>query len=222
MEKVFVVTEDGSQTIYLPDMDEHYHSTHGAINESLHIYIEQGLFQTKQKEISILEIGFGTGLNAFLTYCFAYQQGMSINYCSLEKYPLQEQEFTRLSYPDQLFTEHRDVFYRLHTAPWNTEVSISENFKLVKLEADLLTLQFEELPRFDLVYYDAFAPGKQPEMWSDQILHKVARTVKPDGIIVTYCAKGTVRRAWSGAGFDMERIPGPKGKKEILRGKKTG
>lgn len=221
MEKVFIVTEDGSQTIYLPAMDEHYHSTHGAINESLHIYIGQGLFQTQKKEISILEIGFGTGLNAFLTYCYGLQKGMAINYCSLEKYPLQEKEFTRLSYPDHLFTEHKDVFYRMHTAPWNTEVSISEHFKLVKLEADLLTFQFDELPRFDLVYYDAFAPGKQPEMWSDQILHKVAQTVKPEGIMVTYCAKGTVRRAWSGAGFAMERIPGPKGKKEILRGKKT-
>lgn len=221
MEKVFIVTEDGSQTIYLPEMDEHYHSTHGAINESLHIYIEQGLFQTKQKEISILEIGFGTGLNAFLTYCFGCQRGMSIKYCSLEKYPLNKQEYTLLNYPDKIFPEQADVFHRLHTADWNTEVVISENFKLEKLEADLLSFQFDELPRFDLVYYDAFAPGKQPEMWSDAILHKVAHAVKPDGILVTYCAKGTVRRSLSDAGFTMERIPGPTGKKEILRGKKT-
>lgn len=222
MEKVFIVTEDGSQTIYLPEMDEHYHSTHGAINESLHIYIEQGLFQTKQKDISILEIGFGTGLNAFLTYCFGYQRGMSINYCSLEKYPLNEQEYTLLNYPDKIFPEQADIFQRLHKAEWNTDVLISENFKLEKFEADLLTFKFHKLPQFDLVYYDAFAPGKQPEMWSDAILHKVANAVKPDGVIVTYCAKGTVRRSLSDAGFTMERIPGPTGKKEILRGKKTG
>ena len=216
-----MITEDGSQTIYLPEMDEHYHSIHGAIQESLHIYIEQGLLQTTKKEITILEIGFGTGLNAYLTYCFAKKENISVHYCSLEKYPLEVQEFSQLNYPSNIFPEHSLIFKQMHQAEWNKMVQISEEFKLEKFHADLLTFQFNEIPQFDLVYYDAFAPGKQPEMWTDVILQKVAGTVKPGGILVTYCAKGTVRRSLMSAGFIMERIPGPKGKKEIMRGKKT-
>lgn len=215
-----MVTEDGSQTIYLPEMDEHYHSVHGAIQESLHIYIEQGLLQTTKKELSILEIGFGTGLNAYLTYCFAKKEGMSVHYSSLEKYPLNKAEYTLLNYPNNIFPEHLLIFNQMHQAEWNTIIQISERFKLEKIHADLLTFQFNETPQFDLVYYDAFGPGKQPEMWTEDILHQVAASVKPGGILVTYCAKGTVRRAFSAEGFTMERIPGPKGKKEILRGKK--
>lgn len=221
MQKVFMITEDGSHTIYLPEMDEHYHSVHGAIQESLHIYIEQGLLQTTKKELSVLEIGFGTGLNAYLTYCFAQEKGLSLHYCSLEKYPLNESEFSKLNYPNNIFHEYSFIFNQMHQTEWNKIIEIPKNFKLEKINADLLTFQFNEVPQFDLVYYDAFAPGKQPEMWTDEVLHKVAATVKPEGILVTYCAKGTVRRALSDAGFTMERIPGPSGKKEILRGKKT-
>lgn len=221
MKKVFKITKDGSQTIYLPEMDEHYHSIHGAIQESLHIYIEQGLLQTTKKELSVLEIGFGTGLNAYLTFCYAKEKGISLDYCTLEKYPLIEDEFSQLNYTNNIFPEFSFIFNQMHLAEWNKKIKITPNFSLEKIQADLLTFQFDEAPLFDLVYYDAFAPEKQPDMWTDEILHKVASTVKPDGILVTYCAKGTVRRALSDAGFSMERIPGPTGKKEILRGKKT-
>lgn len=215
-----MITEDGSHTIYLPEMDEHYHSVHGAIQESQHIYINQGLLQLKKKELSILEIGFGTGLNAYLTYCNTHGK-TSVSYYSMEKYPLTEQEYLQLNYTNTLFPENRLVFEQMHQAEWNTPVEISVDFKLIKLKEDVLNFQFSTLPPFDLVYYDAFAPGKQPEMWSDAILETVAASVKRDGIFVTYCAKGTVRRALIHAGFQMERIPGPIGKKEILRGKKT-
>ena len=221
MDKEFVITEDGSHTIYLPEMDEHYHSTHGAIQESLHIYINQGLLQLKKNEISILEIGFGTGLNAFLTYALADKMNLAINYFTIEKYPLNEVEYSGLNYPQNIFPEYSETFKKIHHAEWDSPVAISPKFSLQKAHTDLLTFEFEELPRFDLVYYDAFAPGKQAEMWSDEIIQKVASTVKRDGILVTYCAKGSVRRAFSAAGFLMERIPGPIGKKEILRGKKT-
>jgi tRNA U34 5-methylaminomethyl-2-thiouridine-forming methyltransferase MnmC len=214
MEKVFMITEDGSQTIYLPQMDEHYHSVHGAIQESLHIYIEQGLLKTTKKELSVLEIGFGTGLNAYLTYCFAIKDDRTIQYCSLEKYPLNEQEYMQLNYPNNIFPEYSLIFSQMHQGEWNTIIPISERFKLEKIHTDLLTFQFNEIPQFDLVYYDAFGPGKQPEMWTEEILHKVAASVKPGGILVTYCALAE-------AGFTMERIPGPKGKKEVLSGKKT-
>jgi len=221
MDKEFVITEDGSHTIYLPEMDEHYHSTHGAIQESLHIYINRGLLQVTKKEISILEIGFGTGLNAYLTYAFAETKNLSINYFSIEKYPLHEADYMSLNYPKNIFPEYGEVFNQMHRSKWDSVIEISPRFSLRKVHADLLSFEFNELPQFDLVYYDAFAPGKQPEMWTDEIIKKVASTVKKDGILVTYCAKGSVRRAFSAAGFQMERIPGPIGKKEILRGKKT-
>lgn len=216
-----MITEDGSHTIYLPEIDEHYHSVHGAIQESTHIYIEQGLLKTNQNEISILEIGFGTGLNAFLTYCYAQERGLSINYFALEKYPLDETEYSQLNYSSQVFYEQRLVFTKLHRAEWNKWIEIVPDFKIQKLQADLLTYQFDRSPQFNLVYYDAFAPGKQPEMWSEEVLQKVGSTVKKDGLLITYCAKGAVRRAFASSGFEMERIPGPPGKKEILRGKKT-
>lgn len=221
MEKVFMITEDGSQTVYLPELDEHYHSIHGAISESLHIYMEQSLIYSGKKTLSILEIGFGTGLNAYLSYCFAQKENLNIDYCSLEKYPLSEQEYGLLNYPKIIFSEFAPTFNRLHEAEWNKKVNISGNFRLNKLHADLLTFQFDEVPQFDLVFYDAFAPVKQPEMWTEDILHKVAASVQKEGVFVTYCAKGSVRRTLTAAGFVMERIPGPKGKKEILRGKKN-
>lgn len=221
MDKEFVITEDGSHTIYLPEMDEHYHSTHGAIQESLHIYINQGLLQVSKQEISILEIGFGTGLNAYLTYAFADTKNLVINYSSIEKYPLNETDYLKLNYPQNIFPEFAGVFEKMHRTKWDSVEEISPTFSLMKIHADLLDFKFNELPQFDLVYYDAFAPGKQPEMWTDEVINKVASTVKKDGILVTYCAKGSVRRAFSSAGFQMERIPGPVGKKEILKGKKT-
>lgn len=221
MDKEFVITEDGSHTIYLPEMDEHYHSTHGAIQESLHVYINQGLLQLTKKEISILEIGFGTGLNAYLTYVFAAKKNLKINYFTIEKYPLIEAEYLSLNYPKNIFPEYSEIFEKIHHSNWNTFVDISPEFSLLKVHADLLSFEFNSSSQFDLVYYDAFAPGKQPEMWTDEILQKVSACVKKDGMLVTYCAKGSVRRAFTAAGFQMERIPGPIGKKEILKGKKT-
>jgi len=221
MDKEFVITEDGSHTIYLPEMDEHYHSTHGAIQESLHIYINQGLLQVAKQEISILEIGFGTGLNAYLTYAYSENKKLKINYFSIEKFPLGETDYLKLNYPKNIFPEYSAVFEKIHRSGWNKIVEISPEFSLQKVHADLLSFEFNQLPQFDLVYYDAFAPGKQPEMWTDKIIQKVSASVKKDGILVTYCAKGSVRRAFSAAGFQMDRIPGPTGKKEILRGKKT-
>lgn len=221
MQKEFIVTEDGSHTIYLPEINEHYHSVHGAIQESLHIYIGQGLLYSGKKEFSILEIGFGTGLNAWLTYCYSKQENLKINYFSLEKFPLKESEYLRLNYSENIFPENADVFKQIHCSDWDLPIHISPNFTLEKVCADLTTYNFDKTRQFDLVYYDAFAPGKQPEMWTDQVLQKVAETVCTNGILVTYCAKGVVRRALSATGFSMERIPGPPGKKEILRGKKA-
>ncbi|MBA4410192.1 MAG: SAM-dependent methyltransferase [Odoribacter sp.] len=220
MKKEFLITEDGSHTIYLPEIDEHYHSVHGAIQESMHVYIQEGLLQTTKNELTILEIGFGTGLNAYLTYCYARKMKIKVHYFSIEKYPLTESEYLRLNYTDTIFPEFAFVFEQMHRTDWDCLAELSPDFKLQKIHADLLSFQFQALPQFDLVYYDAFAPGKQPEMWSDEILKKVAASVKTDGILTTYCAKGSVRRALAAAGFEMERLSGPVGKKEILRGRK--
>lgn len=221
MDKEFVITEDGSHTIYLPEMDEHYHSTHGAVQESLHVYINQGLLQSTQKEISVLEIGFGTGLNAFLTCVFAIRNNLKVTYTSIEKFPLTEAEFTKLNYSEKIFTDYADLFKKMHQCQWNSLVGIVPEFSIRKVQADLLTWDFDPTEQFNLLYYDAFAPTKQPEMWTEELINKVSASIKKDGILVTYCAKGAVRRAFAAAGFQMERIPGPAGKKEILRGKKT-
>jgi tRNA U34 5-methylaminomethyl-2-thiouridine-forming methyltransferase MnmC len=221
MKREITKTEDGSATIYLPEIDEHYHSIHGAIQESTHVYIENGLLQTNKKQISIFEIGFGTGLNAFLTYGYARKIGLIVNYLSIEKYPLTAMEFNQLNYSDIVFQEYKQNYIQLHQAQWNKPVVIDENFTLEKIKADWLKYEFTNNPQFDLVYYDAFAPSKQAEMWEDHLLKKVADCVSIGGTITTYCAKGSVRRAWTAAGFLMERLPGPIGKKEIIRGKKT-
>lgn len=215
-----MITEDGSHTIYLPEMDEHYHSVHGAIQESRHIYIEQGLLQLNKNEISILEIGFGTGLNAFLTFGYSKFSKLKINYASIEKYPLSEKEYSQLNYPEQVFPGYQSVFSRLHNAEWDVWTELDSDFRMLKLKADLLTVHFNSEQKYDLVYYDAFAPEKQPEMWSQDILSKVSSALKINGLLLTYCAKGSVRRSFTDAGLTMKRIPGPKGKKEILRGKK--
>lgn len=220
MDKEFVITEDGSHTIYLPEMDEHYHSTHGAIQESMHIYINAGLLQFVNKKISVLEIGFGTGLNAFLSCIFAQKHNISVKYRSIEKYPLCETEYKNLNYTKGEFSDFASIFEKIHRAPWNTEIEITPNFTLYKIHADLTTHQLNFQEPVDLLYYDAFAPNKQPDLWTDEIISKVCSCVGGEGIVVTYCAKGSVRRAFASVGFQMERLPGPPGKKEIIRGKK--
>lgn len=221
MIKEFIVTADGSQTIYLPEMDEHYHSVHGAIQESRHVYIDAGFMQVEKDEIKVLEIGFGTGLNAFLTMCQAEITDKKVNYVSLEKFPLGEKEYQALNYPDQIFPGNEEYFRQLHECPWNQPVALTQTFEITKVETDLTAYIFADEPTFELVYFDAFAPDKQPEMWTGEVLSKVVSTMAVGGIFTTYCAKGVVRRALASFGLTMERIPGPTGKKEILRGKKA-
>lgn len=221
MNKQFIITEDGSQTIYLPELDEHYHSTHGAVQESVHVYIQAGFLQLTRSEINILEIGFGTGLNVFLTYGYAQKSSQIINYYSIEKFPLSFNEYEKLNYPESIFSEYEEVFRKIHDSHWNETFELSPNFWLTKIQADLTEYQFDKQRKFDLVYYDAFAPGKQPEMWTDALISKVSGSIATGGILTTYCAKGTVRRAFAASGLSMERLPGPPGKKEILRGKKA-
>jgi tRNA U34 5-methylaminomethyl-2-thiouridine-forming methyltransferase MnmC len=212
-------TSDGSHTIFVPGLNEHYHSVHGAINESRHIFIGAGLnfISKKNKKINILEIGFGTGLNALLTYIESEKNNLFINYSSLELFPLKEDVFSRLNYPE-LIQDHniKEIFLKLHFCFWEQEVIISDFFSLKKMNISLLNY-IPENQYYDLIYFDAFGPDVQPEMWTLEVFQKMAFSLKSGGVLVTYSTKGTVKRNLKEAGFIIEKLPGPVGKREILR-----
>jgi tRNA U34 5-methylaminomethyl-2-thiouridine-forming methyltransferase MnmC len=221
MNRKIVVTADGSNSIYVENLNEHYHSIHGAIAESEHIFIQSGL-QTKniqeKKEISILEIGFGTGLNALLTYFFAQKPGQKINYVAIEPYPLSAEELQALNYIDILdFPETAKIFEHIHAVEWETAKNISGDFIIHKHKISALDIILDE-NKFELVYFDAFSPNVQPELWTEMVFAKIFKAMKQHGVFVTYSTKGTVKRALKEAGFSIEKLPGPVGKKEILRG----
>lgn len=210
------LTADGSHTLYIPEMEEHYHSVNGAIQESRHIFIHAGVKHLPAKEhLRILEIGFGTGLNALLTLL---ETDIPIEYFTIERYPLPAEIVSSLNYADIVCPDRKGLFAALHTATWNTAVSITDRFTLYKIQADSNTCLFPE--GIDIVYYDAFAPDKQPEMWTPDIFAKLYEATTGGGILVTYCAKGSVRRMMKEAGYSVERIPGPPGKREMLRATK--
>lgn len=215
MKRTVQITADGSQTISIPELDVTYHSRHGAMRESLHVFIEAGLdYLVKEQEltrVSVFEMGFGTGLNALLTKQFAEKNGLAIYYFSIDKYPLEESEWRQLGYPENMAGE----FAALHQAGWEQDTNISEQFTLHKSHVPLLELETQ--PGFDLVYFDAFAPAAQPELWTETVFAKMYRLLRPGGMLVTYCSKGVVRRAMTAAGFSVEKIPGPPGKKEMVR-----
>ncbi len=209
-----VTTADGSHSLFVPALDEHYHSMNGAIQESRHVFINV-LNQIPKNHIRILEIGFGTGLNAFLTLL----TGRDIHYTALELYPLSVETACALNYPEMLDTARRANFEHLHSAEWNKAEVITPHFTLYKINADFTQYKFPE--QYDVIYFDAFSPEKQPEMWSETVFEKLYDAAAPNAVLTTYCAKGAVRRAMQQAGFVVERLPGPPGKREMLRAKKA-
>jgi len=210
-------TADGSHTFFVPELDEHYHSTNGALAESKHVFIENGLNQTDKKDISILEIGFGTGLNAVLSYLEAKSKNIRIHYTTIELYPIEEAQIKQLNFPDQIGI-NRLVFESLHNCEWDEDICIDSFFTLHKIKGDLTKNRFDR--QFDLIYFDAFAPDKQPEMWTPKIFSHLFEQTASTGILTTYCAKGSVRRMLQAAGYTTERLPGPPGKREMLRARK--
>ena len=249
MERIIERTDDGSATLFVPELNEHYHSTKGARTESQHIFIDMGLKASPAATPRVLEIGFGTGLNAWLTLEEAERSRRNIHYTGLELYPLEWQTIEQLGYisnDEQLTTTARqqpaiELFKQLHTSPWEKDVQLTPHFTLRKIETDVNKLRVEngELrvnnsndsvadsqlstlnSPFNLVYFDAFAPEKQPEMWSQELFNRLYVLLDKDGILTTYCAKGVVRRMLQTAGFTVERLPGPPGgKREILRARK--
>jgi tRNA U34 5-methylaminomethyl-2-thiouridine-forming methyltransferase MnmC len=202
----------------VPEIDECYHSTHGAVQESRHIFIDAGLRKCKKSKICVLEIGFGTGLNAFLTLLEAEGSEKKINYISLELFPVEINKALQLNYPDILAPDKNLLFKHMHTCTWNEEIQLTPFFGLSKIKSDFTEFVF--INNFDIVYFDAFSPEKQPEMWSDKQFEKIYAHCNQGAILTTYCAKGIVRRTMQSAGFEVERIPGPPGKREMLRGVK--
>ena len=209
-------TDDGSYTLYVPHLDEHYHSVKGALTESRHIFIDMGLRHSNVTEPRILEIGLGTGLNCFLTFLAAEETGKKIHYTGIERYPLNEETLRKLDYPTIINQGHETDYYAIHQAPWGRDVELSPKFTLHKIEGDFTSYPFDG--KYDIIYFDAFAPEKQPEMWEQSLFDMLYNVLNEGGILTTYCAKGVVRRMLQSAGFTVERLPGPpRGKREILR-----
>lgn len=208
------MTGDGSHTLYVHKLDEYYHSWHGAIQESRHVFIERGLHQVTGPRVRLLEIGFGTGLNAYLTCIEAEKLGIQVDYHSIELYPLSGELFERLNY-SRLLGKRAGVYQHIHEAGWNEQQRITPFFCIYKILGDFLKFQPEA--SYQLIYFDAFAPVKQPGMWEKAQLLKLFWALVSGGILVTYCAKGQVKRILKEIGFYVESLPGPPGKREMVR-----
>ncbi len=220
MKSILTETEDGSHTLFVPELNEHYHSTHGAIQESQHIFIRNGFQTINKSPLNILEIGFGTGLNAWLTCQEASKNKQIVRYFATELYPLDAETVEELNYPRLLPDYDQNTFRLIHEATWGQEVQINEYFSIEKQQIDVIEYSYPTDKYFDLIYDDAFAPDKQPEIWSAPVLQRIVDKMTPGAVFITYCAKGSIRRMLSSLGLTMERLPGPPGKKEILRGQK--
>ncbi|MBG43445.1 MAG: SAM-dependent methyltransferase [Aequorivita sp.] len=221
MKRTLFKTGDGSYTLHIPEWDEQYHSKHGAIAEALHVFIKEGLYhwfsKNKETEVSILEIGFGTGLNAFLTFLETEKNTFRVNYTGVEAYPLEIDEIAKLNYTS-LLNASAEVFLKMHHSAWEEVSSISENFQLTKQQKFFSEITSESF--FNLIYFDAFGIRVQPELWTEEIFKKMYTALKPHGVLVTYAANGNARRAMQAVGFNVERLSGPPGKKEMLRATK--
>lgn len=213
-----IETTDGSHSLMSEKFGVTYHSKHGAVQESQHIFIEAGLHPRTEsiKELSVLEIGFGTGLNVFMTYLEAKKMGLKINMDTYEIYPITTEQAQELNYPQILNAENdRAIFDKLHTCDWEKSIELSDFFTFQKLEKDFLKIDATE--KYEVIYFDAFAPNAQPELWEASLMKKMYDALKVGGVMTTYCAKGVVKRTLKSIGFEIEAIPGPPGKREMTR-----
>ena len=219
MKRSLQITADLSHTVLVDDLDITYHSRHGAVQESQHVFIEAGLkaIQLEPKEqIHIFEMGLGTGLNAWLTWQFAQTHARNIDYTAVELFPLEATIYKELNYVDD---SKKHQFELLHSCSWNEPHQLDHHFHFEKKQLDIRQLEIEN--KFHLIYYDAFAPSAQPELWTQTLFEKLYSSLQANGILVTYCSKSDVRRAMLAAGFLVEKLPGPPRKREMLRAKKT-
>lgn len=232
MQRKIITTADGSKTIHITEWNEQYHSVHGALQEAKHVFIKTGLLhvlsshlkldaESKNKKLSILEIGFGTGLNAYLSLLEAKKQDLLIDYVGVEAYPVSQEEIKMLNYPKILAQQNQDeLFDAMHKVSWEEMHQITNIFSLTKRQQFFKDI--DDIDAFNLIYFDAFGARVQPDLWTESIFKKMFIALKPNGVLVTYSAKGSVRRAMQEVGFSVERLSGPPGKREMLRASKKG
>jgi tRNA U34 5-methylaminomethyl-2-thiouridine-forming methyltransferase MnmC len=214
LKRELIISGDGSHTIYVPELNEHYHSIHGAVQESATVFIRNGLEFCKGDPL-IFEVGFGTGLNALLTCANCTKNKRKTVYVAIDKYPLENDLTENINYASFAGTDGKELLRRINSAKWGSEEIINEYFTLCKRESDLVN----EIPegQYNLIYFDAFGPDKQPEMWTNSIFENISAITRKGGILVTYSAKGSVKRALRSVGFSIELLPGPPHKREVLR-----
>lgn len=220
LEREIIQTEDGSTTIHIKDWNENYHSKHGAIQEANHVFIKNGLKLFNSKEISILEIGFGTGLNAFITYIECKKNNQLINYTGVEAYPISTNELNALNYVEQLDAiQYNEIFMKMHQCKWEESENLDFNFNLTKRRQ--FFSQINDINKYDLIYFDAFGYRVQPDLWSTEIFRSMFNALKKNGVLVTYAARGVVKRSMIEVGFNVEKLAGPPGKREMFRAIKS-
>lgn len=220
MKREIIQTKDGSTSILLPDWNETYHSKFGAIQEAKHVFIKNGLSLFEGKSVSVLEIGFGTGLNAFITYLEAKNANQKIDYTGVEAYPVSEEDALKMNYVSELEAEsYEEIFLKMHVSDWNEKVILDSNFTLEKQNKKFQEIAEEQ--KYDLIYFDAFGFRVQPELWSLEIFQIMFKALKPNGILVTYACRSSIKNAMKESGFEVEKLNGPPGKREMLRARKV-
>lgn len=220
MEREIIQTLDGSTTIHLKEWDECYHSKHGAIQEAQHVFIKNGLSLFPNQSVSILEIGFGTGLNAFISFLESSKLNQSINYVGVEAYPVNATEVLAMNYVDELNAKsQKEVFEKMHESKWDEKIELTAEFKLTKRKQ--FFDEIDDIEQFDLIYFDAFGYRVQPELWSTAIFQKMYTALRPGGKLVTYAARGVVKRSMIEVGLTVEKLTGPPGKREMFRASKA-
>ncbi len=216
MQREIIRTADGSTSIYLPELNENYHSRHGAVQEARHVFIQSGLDLFDGKAVSILEIGFGTGLNAFMTFLESEKKAQPISYTGVEAFPVVAEETALMNYAETLeVPQFSIIFTTMHAAAWEKPVALSSHFTLTKRQQHFESI--DDKGEFDLIYFDAFGYPTQPELWSEDIFHKMFAALKPEGVLVTYAARSVIKRNMQTAGFRVEKLAGPIGKREMFR-----
>ncbi|HPB02896.1 MAG TPA: tRNA (5-methylaminomethyl-2-thiouridine)(34)-methyltransferase MnmD, partial [Bacteroidales bacterium] len=221
--KKLIITEDGSHTLFIPELNEHYHSIHGAVAESRHVFIEAGLKPKiiENKKLNVLEVGLGTGLNAALALVAAEENQIQLNYFAVEPFPISAEDMMQLNYSKvSESTRMNEVIPAIHAASRDNAVHISPYFVFNYFEKRIQNIEFEN-DFFDVVFFDAFSPGVQPEMWTMDVFQKIAAAMKPGAVLVTYVAKGEVRRTMKACGLSIEKLPGFGGKREMTRATKN-
>ncbi|MBP2284683.1 tRNA U34 5-methylaminomethyl-2-thiouridine-forming methyltransferase MnmC [Flavobacterium sp. CG_23.5] len=219
MKREIIRTLDGSTTIQIEEWDECYHSKHGAIQEAKHVFIKNGLSLFDSNPVSILEIGFGTGLNAFITFLEAKKLNQTIDYVGVEAYPVSPDEILSMNYVEELNAiSESAIFKKMHDSNWEEKISLSTDFSLTKRKQFFEAI--DDIEKYDLIYFDAFGYRVQPELWSTEIFKKMYNALKPNSVLVTYAARGVVKRSMIEVGFTVEKLAGPPGKREMFRARK--